>query len=103
MTLDTYLSALERFAEFLTAQGMPTDAAKVTREHVEAFVAHLLETRKPATGANRYRALQAFFKFLSEEGEVAASPMVNMKPPKVPEDPAPGADGRRPAPALEGA
>jgi site-specific recombinase XerD len=89
MTLATYLSALDRLADFLEANGMPTDAANVKREHVEAFIAHLLETRKPATASNRYRALQAYWRFLVEEGELTESPMRNMRPPRVPVDPPP--------------
>src|SRR5204862_114949 len=42
---------------------------------------------KPATASNRFRALQVFFGWLAEEGEIKVSPMVNMKPPHVPEEP----------------
>ncbi len=48
-----------------------------------------LEKHKPGTANNRYRSLQAFFKWLAEDGEIAASPMKNMKPPPVPESPPP--------------
>jgi site-specific recombinase XerD len=89
MTVETYMSGLELFAAFLERHGMPTEAANIRREHVETFIADLLDHWKPATASNRYRALQAFWRFLVEEGEVQVSPMVNMKPPKVPEDPAP--------------
>jgi len=78
-TLDVYVSALDRFAEYLLAQGMPTEAANLKREHVEAFIAHLLQTRKPATASNRHRALQALFRFLVEEGEVTVSPMERLR------------------------
>ena len=57
------------------------------REHAEAFVTDLLTRHKSATAANRYRALQTFFRWLVEEGEVAASPMAKMKPPAIPEAP----------------
>jgi len=86
-TVQTYLESLRRFGEFVTDQGMPTDPARVTREHVEAFVADLLTRHKPATAANRYRALQTFFRWLVEEGEIAVSPMAKMKPPAIPETP----------------
>jgi site-specific recombinase XerD len=39
--------------------------------------------------SNRYRALQQFFKWAVHEGEIAASPMVKMKPPHIPEEPPP--------------
>lgn len=86
-TIQTYTESLQRLADFLEAQGMPTDPAVVSREHVEAFISHLLERHKPATAANRYRALQTFFRWLEGEGEITASPMAKMKPPAVPETP----------------
>lgn len=68
---------------------MPTDVAAIRREHVEAFIADLLERRAPATAHNRFRGCQAFFAWLLEEGEVKASPMARMKPPRLPEAPVP--------------
>ena len=47
----------------------------------------MLDKWKPSTVSNRFRGLQTFFKWLTEEGEVKDSPMVRMKPPKVPLDP----------------
>jgi site-specific recombinase XerD len=64
---------------------MPTDVAKIKREHLEAFIADLLERWKPATAANRYRGLQQYFRWLVDEGEIRESPMARMRPPKVPE------------------
>jgi site-specific recombinase XerD len=54
-------------------------------EHIEAFIVHLLETRSAATASNRQRALQQFFKWAVDEGEITASPMDRMKPTQVPE------------------
>lgn len=88
-TVDVYLSAVTRFTEFLEAQGMPTDVGAITREHVEMFIAHLLDNFKPATAANRYRALKRFFAWLVEDGEITKSPMAKMKAPKIPETPVP--------------
>lgn len=84
-TIETYSEAVEQFARFLTAKGMPTDPAKITREHVESFIESLLEKWKPATAANRYRSLQQYFRWLTDEGEIKASPMEKMKAPKVPD------------------
>jgi site-specific recombinase XerD len=61
----------------------------ITREHVEAFIADLLERWKPATAHNRYRALRSFFGWLVDEGEIRESPMARMKPPRLPEAPPP--------------
>jgi site-specific recombinase XerD len=88
-TLTTYVGAANQLIAFLAAAGMPTDAAKVRREHVEAFIEDVLSRCRPATASNRYRALARFFAYLLEEGEVTESPMARMKPPHVPDEPVP--------------
>lgn len=86
-TQETYTESVRQLAVFLADQGMPQDIADIHREHVEAFIAHLLEHRKPATANNRFRGVQAFFKWAVDEGEVKGSPLARMKPPRIPEDP----------------
>jgi site-specific recombinase XerD len=88
-TVQTYMEALRLFGAFLADKGMPTEIPNIRREHVESFIADLLARWKPATANNRHRALQAFFKWAVEEGEIKDSPMARMKPPKVPEAPPP--------------
>jgi site-specific recombinase XerC len=41
------------------------------------------------SAATRYRSLQQLFNWLDEEGEITGSPMTKMRPPKIPEQPAP--------------
>ena len=86
-TLETYMEALDQFRRFLVAQGMPQGVSDIRRDHVEAFIARLLERFKPSTASNRYRGLQAFFRWAVEEGEIRQTPMANMRPPKIPETP----------------
>jgi site-specific recombinase XerD len=86
-TLKTYREAVDQLERFLVTQGMPTDVGRLTREHVEAFVASLLERWKPATASNRYRGLNRFFGWCVEEGEITDSPMGRMRPPRVPIQP----------------
>jgi site-specific recombinase XerD len=89
-TVVTYAKAVEQFAAYLAAQGMPTNVAALRREHLEAFLIALQEAgNRPATVSQRYRSLQQFFKWLRDEGEVRETPMANMKPPLVPEEPPP--------------
>jgi site-specific recombinase XerD len=88
-TIKTYLEGMRRLSEYLVQMGMPTRREAITREHLESFIAHLLAKNSPATAANRYRSLQQYFKWLVEEGEIKESPMARMKPPRVPENPAP--------------
>jgi site-specific recombinase XerD len=88
-TIQTYQESALQFAQFLAAHGMPQDVVHIRREHVEAFIADLLARWKPTTASVRFRALQQFFKWLDEEGEIKGSPMARMKPPRVPENPPP--------------
>ena len=86
----TYAKAVDQFDAFLGASGMPTDVGDISREHVEHFLVSLQERgMRPATVSQRYRSLQQFFRWLAEEGEVRLSPMANMRPPHIPEEPPP--------------
>jgi site-specific recombinase XerD len=84
-TIETYTDSARGLALFLAAQGMPTDLVAIRREHVEAFIADLLDRFKATTAHNRYRGCQAFFRWALDEGLIAESPMARMKPPRLPE------------------
>jgi site-specific recombinase XerD len=88
-TVQTYCESVSQLAAFLARKGMPTTLDGIRREHIEAFIEHLLARFKPATAANRYGGLRAYFKWAVEEGEIRESPMAHMDPPKVPEQPPP--------------
>lgn len=97
LTRDQYLMSVGQMVDFFALMGMPSEPHKITREHVETFLAEFAETHKPATVQTRYKCLRLFFSFLLEEGEVTRHPMANMKPPSIPETPVPIFD----KPALE--
>jgi site-specific recombinase XerD len=87
-TIETYQAALDQLAVFLRSKGMPTAPASIKREHVESFIEDILKKgRKPATASNRYRALQRYFRWLVEDGEIKDNPMAKMHPPRIPEEP----------------
>jgi site-specific recombinase XerD len=86
-TIATYRDAVVAFHTFLVDRGMPTAVEAIRREHVEAFVEDVLARRRPRTADSRYRSVARFFKWAIEEGEITESPMRNMKPPTVPEEP----------------
>ena len=86
-TVETYTESIEQLDRFLRDQGMPVAVTGIRREHVEAFIAFLLERRTPNTASNRFRGLQRLFKWAVEEGEIRSSPMERMQQPKVPENP----------------
>ncbi|HEX5937156.1 MAG TPA: tyrosine-type recombinase/integrase [Actinomycetota bacterium] len=88
-TLETYLSAVTMFADYAAERGMPTEVAGVRREHVEAFLAWMVENYKPASVRNRYTGVRQFFAWLLEEGEIPESPLRNIPPPAIPENPPP--------------
>lgn len=88
-TIQNYIDAGQQLAAFLADRGMPTQVDGIHREHVEAFIADLLERLTSSTAATRYRALQQLFKWLLEEGEIESNPMARMKPPKLDEKPVP--------------
>jgi len=88
-TLKCYTEAVSQLGHFLESKGMPTTLAGLTREHIESYIGDLVSRFKPATANNRYRALHSYFKWAVEEGEIKVSPMAHMRPPRIPEDPAP--------------
>jgi site-specific recombinase XerD len=88
-TLALYTGAVKRFVAFLEERGMPTTVDAIEREHVESYIAHLVETRAANTAASEYRALRRFFGWLVDEGEIARSPMERMRAAVTPEVPVP--------------
>jgi integrase/recombinase XerC len=78
-----YVNALDRLIAHLAANGMPTAARSVKREHVESFVATRRATVKPTTLSVKFRALQQFWKWCVDEDEIDRSPMERMKAPTV--------------------
>jgi site-specific recombinase XerD len=85
-TIAAYTSAVNQFADFLEERGMPTAVSLVTRDHVESFIAYVVDHYKAATANNRYRGLLAFFKWAVGDGEIQETPMRRMEPPKIPDD-----------------
>lgn len=88
-TIVGYLEGVRLFEDYLRRTGMPTHVGHVRREHVEAFIAEQLARHRPSTARTRYRSLQQLFGWLLSEGEIRSSPMANMTPPAIPEEPPP--------------
>jgi site-specific recombinase XerC len=88
-TVKCYTEAVGLLAAFLEQRGHPATVAAITRGDVRAFIADQLDRWKPLTALNRYRSLQVFFKWAVAEGELAASPMAGMNPPRIPDEPPP--------------
>lgn len=84
-TIDLYLRGVRRLRAFLAERGMPTAVDAVAREHVEAWLADLLEHYAAASAKAYYDGVRQFFTWCQEEGEVAeaTNPMRHVKPPRV--------------------
>jgi site-specific recombinase XerC len=80
-TIETYLEALARLDAFLVRSTMPRLMALLQRDHLEAFIADVQSNQSPATAVARYRALQSFFRWCEEDGEIDRNPMTGMRPP----------------------
>lgn len=86
-TVVAYTEGVRVLARFLIEKKLSTDPKQITREHIEEFITSLLAVYTPSTANNRYRALQAFFGWCLDEGEILENPMAKTKPPMVPEIP----------------
>jgi len=60
----------DSFASYLARTGRPTSVGSIAGEHVEHYLADMLERGLAATVAKHYRSLQQLFKWLVDEGEV---------------------------------
>src|SRR5690349_366259 len=87
-----YLSALDALIRHLEANGMPTAARTVRREHVESYIALRRDQVRPTSLSVEYRALQQFWRWALEEEEIERSPMEKMHAPRVPDAPVPVVD-----------
>jgi integrase/recombinase XerC len=86
-TVASYLVGVRQFTAFLQPRGRELEEA--TRADLEAFIADLLGRCSPATASTRYKQLQALYRWLEDEEEIAVNPMARMKPPIVPDKPVP--------------
>ena len=85
-TVTVYLSALERFGEWLEAHGRSTSVAEITRAEVEGFIASLLSSRALPPRITAF-APSNFLRLVSRRGRNRPLPMERMKPPQLPERP----------------
>lgn len=67
----------------------PTEPDEIKPTHIRAWIAHRVEATSPGNAHNNYRALQQWFRFLVDEGEITTHPMAGLKPPHVPDQPPP--------------
>lgn len=88
-TVRLYTHAAAQLRDFLAERGPLPPPEEVDRGHLKDFMAHLLTIRAASTANMSYRALQQLFGWMVREELIEDSPMRNMRPPLVPEKPAP--------------
>lgn len=86
-TITTYLNALRRLDAFLADRGMPRELRAIRREHLEAWIADMLERNQPGTVSIAFRSVRPFFRWLVDEDELDRNPMDKMKAPAPPLNP----------------
>jgi integrase/recombinase XerC/integrase/recombinase XerD len=81
-TMADYSSKIGRFLDF--CRPFSNTPGEVTTDHVRLFILDLQRRIKPSSVHDYYRAINRFFNWLVEEGDLKESPMARMRPPKVP-------------------
>ncbi len=85
-TLDNYSRAVVQFADWLRSQKLrDDDVTTVTAADVRGWLVSLQGKVAPSTEVRNYSGLRQFLGWCVREDELDTSPMVNIKPPKVPE------------------
>jgi site-specific recombinase XerD len=80
-TLRKYLAGVRFFLEWCSAND---HAPTLERNLVSSWVAFMLESgAEPSTAQARLLSLKGFSKWLFDEGELDADPLLGMKPPKL--------------------
>lgn len=80
-TIKTYSDGVTGFLRWCEATGTPAELTKTT---VQAFIADLLENgAEAATARSRQLSLQRFARWLVEEGELDADPLLGLKQPRL--------------------
>jgi site-specific recombinase XerD len=88
-TLKVYERSARFLIDYLLREHPTVTPDRITREHVETFLADYSTGRSAATASQVFRSLQQWMRWLVREGEIDADPMGAMIPPLVPETPVP--------------
>ena len=87
-TIESYTESALAFAKW--KQLRKRDVTKITRAHIEGYLADGLDRGLSAnTVARDYRHLRQFFRWCVIDESIQVSPMEGMSPPKVPVEPVP--------------
>jgi site-specific recombinase XerD len=82
-TITLYVESVRQLADFHPE----LDLDRMTRDHLEDFLADYLSRNKASSALVRFRALKVFYGYLVREEIIDVSPMARMSPPHVAEQP----------------
>jgi len=84
-TIMIYHRVISYFIDYSLRCGLPQKAGTISANDIRLFLLDLQQKKlAPATVNAYYRAMNTFFNWLVNEGYIEKSPMLNIKPPKVP-------------------
>ena len=84
-TIGNYKESVGMLTSFLASGGFPP-LTNVTAEHLREWLGDLRSRgNKPSTVNTRYRATNAFVKWLINEGQLRDNPLDRIEPPRIPE------------------
>ena len=86
-TVATYGDTKRAYLAWAGPRGVPTEPIAIRREHVETYIAELIEKHAAEnTVLHRFRVLSRFFSWLVAEDAISVSPLEKMRAPKVRND-----------------
>jgi len=85
LTIASYSQRVGEFTKFIGQNNLSDEVASISSNEVRLFLLHLIEKEvNPSTINAYYRVLKTFFNWLVNESILGKSPMVAIKPPRVP-------------------
>lgn len=83
LTISAYLKALDLFIRHQEAHGLPLEANRVQRRHIEQWLDEQLAAGNAASSVSlRFAGLKVFFGWCEREEEIVTSPMGKLRAPK---------------------
>lgn len=83
-TVETYIRDLRSFRDYVSAEELPLDAAKLDIVALRGFLATLFRSNQASTMKKKVSALRSFFKFLLKRRLIEQNPASGLRSPKVP-------------------
>lgn len=83
LTIQTYTRDLDALRDYVRAERLPCDAAKLDLAALRGFLAALVPENAPPTVARKIAALRAFYRYLIKRGESKQNPAAALRLPKL--------------------